>query len=50
MSLGTEVVRDSLNPQFVKTIEMTNFFEEILDLKAEVYDVDDFQKPGHLQI
>lgn len=35
------MVRDSLNPQFVKAIEITYFFEEIQDLKVEVYDVDD---------
>ena len=36
----TETIMDNLNPDFVKKLEMDFYFEEILFMKFDVFDVD----------
>ena len=38
----TEIIEDSLNPEFIKTIEVVYYFEENQKFKIVAYDADEF--------
>ena len=41
----TEIVEDSLNPKFIKAIEVVYYFEEDQQFKIAAYDADEFGNP-----
>ena len=45
----SEVVKDSLNPRFIKGFQVEYRFEERQKFKVAVYDVDDFTDPNNLE-
>lgn len=45
----TELIKDSLNPVFVTTINMDYFFEEQQQLRVDVYDADDATNLNNLR-
>jgi C2 domain len=44
----SEVVKDSLNPRFIKGFQIEYRFEERQKFKIAIYDVDDFADPNNL--
>ena len=44
----TEVIQDSLNPEYVQAIEVDYFFEESHQFILEVFDVDDATQVNNL--
>ena len=45
---STEIIQDSLNPQWVNAIETEFFFEESHQFVLELYDCDDGDQPANL--
>lgn len=49
MEVGkTEVIKDSLNPKFIKNFQVEYRFEERQKFLIKIYDVDDFNRPDLL--
>jgi Ca2+-dependent lipid-binding protein len=45
----TEIIKDSLNPKFIKNFQIEYRFEERQKFMIKVYDVDDFTRPDLLE-